>query len=369
MIFLRTALYFLLASFFTCAIAQPNEPLPAGQFNIGYKVVSLPYFNPGHSSDTIPLILNIWYPTEEKSSTNMRLPDYLYVHKKLLPAKEYNAFAETAKADFKKFIERNFGEPDSQQWSTLSEKLTLALVNARYSSSAFPLIMGRLRSFSTTYTNEFLASNGYVVCMINGVEDFPPDNRAAYHRQVSREIEYYNVVRSYLSDFLKITTNKAGLMGFSGSGFSQFFVPMHQSNYDAVALLESGIFLDGDLFDIVSSHPYFDPKKFNTPFLFFYNKQRFDANKASRNFHQLNTSEKYLVLFNDSAQHHWDFATEGIASSLHLKNRPEKIAANQIKNFRIMNDLLLRFFDRYLKGRMNFNLSTKSSTVIDSEGL
>lgn len=71
-----------------------------------------------------------------------------------------------------------------------------------------------------------------------------------------------------MADSLKIATSKAGLLGFSGGGFSQFFAPMHQNSYDAVALLESGIFLDGGLFDIVTSHPYYDPKKFNTPLLF-----------------------------------------------------------------------------------------------------
>lgn len=329
----------------------------------------LPYFNAAHSSDTIQIILNMWYPTKEKSGTRMQLLDYLHAHKKFMPGKDYIAFTDNTKTQLKKFIDQNFGRPDSLQWANLSKKTTNGFLNAPHFSKPFPLIIGRLRAFSTTYTNEFLASTGYVVCMINGVEDFPPVDRPLYHRQVSREIEYYDVVRNYLSNSLKIATNKAGLMGFSGGGFSQFFVPMHQSNYDAVALLESGIFLDGDLFDIVSSHPYFDPKKFKTPLLFFYNKQRFEANVASRNFEQLNTTEKFLVLFNDSTQHHWDFATEGITSALFLKNRPEKTAANQVRNFRMMNDLLLRFFDRFLKGGNNFNLSTESSTIINSEGL
>lgn len=362
----RVALFFLFSSILTCAVAQRSEPLQQGPFNIGFKVVAIPYFNSDHSSDTIQIILNLWYPIEEKSGARMRLLDYLHIHKKFLPAEQYNAFAESANTQFKKFIDSNFGRPDSLQWQDLTRKSTPAFYNAPY-SKAFPLIVGRLRAFSTTYTNEFLASHGYVICMINGVEDFPPDNRPMYHRQISREIEYYDVVRKYLSS-IKIVTDKAGLMGFSGGGFSQFFIPMHQGNYDAVALLESGIFLDGDLFDIVSAHPYFNPQKFNTPLLFFYNKQRFEANKASMNFHRLNTNEKYLVLFDDREQHHWDFATEGIASALFLQNRPEATAANQAKNFMVMNNLLLQFFDRYLKGNDNFKLSNGATTIIDPKG-
>jgi hypothetical protein len=366
---LRFALSLFFLSFFSPGFAQDNEPLSKGPFNVGYRVLSLPYFNSDHGSDTIQLVLNIWYPTEKKSGTRMLLLDYLHFHKRLLPPAQYQIFVDNEIQDFKKFTERNFGTVDPTRWRTLSEKTASAYLDAPYSSKAFPLITGRLRAFSTTYTNEFLASNGYIICMINGVEDFPPDNRPLYHRQISKEIEYYDAARSYLSDSLKIATSKAGLMGFSGGGFSQFFLPMHQNSYDAVALLESGIFLDGDLFDIVSSHPYYDPRKFNTALLFFYNKYRLESNKSSKNFFELNTAEKFLVLFNDSTQHHWDFATEGITSALLLNNRPKTTANSQIKNFTVMNDLLLRFFDRFLKGQNDFKLSPTSPITIGPQGM
>jgi hypothetical protein len=180
---------------------------------------------------------------------------------------------------------------------------------------------------------------------------------------------YYDVVRSHLTKALKIGTGKSGLMGFSGGGFSQFFAPMLDNSYDAVALLESGIFLDGDLFDIVSNHPYYDPAKFNTPLLFLYNKQRFEKNASSENFDKLKIDDKFLVLFKDSAQHHWDFATDGIASALFLNNRHQTAVHYQLKNFRVINDLLLQFFDRYLKGRSSFELPRKTVTVIDTYGI
>jgi hypothetical protein len=325
----------------------------------------LPFFNTTHGSDTIQLVLNLWYPTQKTSVAPMRLVDYLYFHKSLLPSDQYEAIIKDEIADFHKFTERNFGSFALEQWKSFTEETTTAFLNAPFSSNAFPLIAGRLRAFSTTYTNEFLASHGYVICMINGVDDFPPDNRPAYYHQVSKEIEYYDFARNYLTNSLKIVTDKAGLMGFSGGGFSQFFAPMHQNSYEGVALLESGIFLDGDLFDIVSNHPLYNPKKFNTPLLFFYNKQRFEENTSSQNFLALNTVEKFLVLFNDSVQHHWDFATEGIMSAMLMKNRPALTAENQLTNFRVMNDILLKFFDRYLKGRSGFTLLPSETTVIE----
>lgn len=351
------AQFLFLFSILSTALAQNNEPLPKGPFAIGYSVITLPYFNANHDPDSVQLTLNIWYPTEKGSDTRMKLLDYLHFHMRLLPPAQYERFIETETTEFLKFTEKNFGTVDSARWSNLSDKRTDAYFNAPFASRTFPLITGRLRAFSMTYTNEFLASNGYIICMINGVEDFPPDNRAPYHRQIMKEIEYYDAVKDYLTNSLKITSGKTGLLGFSGGGFSQFFVPMHQSDYDAVGLMESGIFLDGDLFDIVSSHPYYDPGKYNTPLLFLYNKQRFEANESAKNFRRLNTAEKFLVLFNDPDQHHWDFATEGITAALFLNNRPLAKAGKQIRTFGVMNDLMLRFFDRYLKGRNDFSLS------------
>ena len=368
MVAVRLALFLLFLLLLSSGIAQ-QEPLPKGPFTIGYQIFSLPYFNADHSEDTIHLILNIWYPTQKESGARMRLLDYLHVHKRLDPSAQYNDFADGETERFKKFAEKNFGSVDPTRWNKLSQISTRSQPNAPFSSNDFPLIIGRLRPFSTTYTNEFLSSHGYVICMINGVENFPPNNRPLYNRQVIREIQYYDVVRRYLADSLKIATTKAGLMGFSGGGFSQFFAPMHQNSYDAVALLESGIFLDGDLFDIVTSHPYYDPDKFNTPLLFLYNKDRFEANESSKHFYRLNTTEKFLVLFNDSTQHHWDFATEGIASALFLNNRPDVTARKQLKNFEVMNDLLLRFFNRYLKDRNDFAITPETPTIIEMEGM
>ena len=345
---------------------EQSKPLAKGAFSVGYRVLTLPYCNDG--SDTIHLVLNLWYPTEKVTDIPMHLIDYLYYHKKISPPDEYDVFVENEIKEFKKFVEQNFGAFTPENWKSFCGITTNAFLNAPYPSDPFPLILGRLRAFSTTYTNEFLASHGYVICMLNGVDDFPPDNRPAYYEQVTNEIVYYDVVRSHLTRMLKIGTDKSGLMGFSGGGFSQFFAPMRDNSYDAVALLESGIFLDGDLFDIVSNHPYYNPAKFNTPLLFLYNKQRFEKNASSKNFDMLITDDKYLVLFKDSAQHHWDFATEGISSALFLNNRHKTTVDYQIKNFRVMNDLLLKFFDRYLKGRNNFTLPKRKTTVINSYG-
>jgi hypothetical protein len=345
--------------------AQLSQPLETGRYAVGFRVIKITALNSNEISDPVQLVLNLWYPTERKTPAEIRLLDYAHLHLSTLPDTEYGSVIEREKLNVRSFISKNFGTVNETDWKRVEQQRAYATLEAPYFPSKFPLILGRLRPFSTTYTNEYLASHGYVVCMLNGVEDFPPDNRPAYHGQVTREIGFYHHIDKFLTDSLKITNGVSGSMGFSGGGFSQFIAPMHSNAFQAVALLESGIFLDGDLFEIVSSHPYYHPKEFNTPLLFLYNKGRFEKNVASQRFFDLNTPDKYLILFNDSTQHHWDFATEGTIASLFLNIRGEKVSTSQIDTFKELNGIILKFFNQYLKAESDLGLMKNKATIIE----
>ena len=348
--------------------AQLSQPLETGGYLVGFKVLRIASPNPNGLGDSVELVLNLWYPAEKKSPAEIRLLDYTHLHLSKLPDAEYRIVIERENQNIKSFISKNFGTFSETDWKRVEQQRALATLNTPYSSSKFPLILGRLRALSTTYTNEYLASHGYVVCMLNGVEDFPPDNRPAYHGQVTREIDFYHYIEKFLTDSLKISNGVSGLMGFSGGGFSQFIAPMNSNAFQAVALLESGIFLDGDLFEIVSAHPYYNPKEFNTPLLFLYNKNRFEKNVSSERFFDLNTPEKYLILFNDSTQHHWDFATDGTIASLFLNTGTEKVSTNQIDTFKELNGIVLKFFNQYLKRQNDLGLVKNKTTIIEPRG-
>jgi hypothetical protein len=113
----------------------------------------------------------------------------------------------------------------------------------------------------------------------------------------------------------------------------------------------------------VSGHPSYDPLKFTTPLLFLYNKGRFEANKSSENFWKLKTPDKFLVLFDDPAQHHWDFATEGFVASSILGNRESGVSEKQKASFVAMNELVLRFFEIYLKNKHDDFRSIKKKDI------
>jgi hypothetical protein len=320
--------------------------LPHGPFSIGYKTISIWY--PQQGGDSIELVLNLWYPTETSRGKKTRLLDFAFSH---LTADNINDSIKVVHtSSVKQETDRWFGGSSDEKWKALASTYTYSTEGAPFHKNKFPLILGRLRVFSTTYTNEFVASHGYVVCMMNAVEDFPQDNAVAYQKQVTNEINFYSFIRNYLRDTLSITSLQAGLMGFSGSGLSQFMTPMIANDFSAVVLLESGVYLNG-VFEVLSTHTVYAPEKYRAALLFLYNRERFEKLSHATNFHALPGINKHLILFDSYDQHHWDFATEGIMASLFLNTRPEDTADNQIRLFKMMNTLIVEFFDHYLKNK------------------
>ena len=68
-----------------------------------------------------------------------------------------------------------FGAVTDDAWARLKQTPLLARPDAPAAGGRFPLIIGSLRPLSTTVTNEYLASHGYVVAMVDGEET--PDAR------------------------------------------------------------------------------------------------------------------------------------------------------------------------------------------------
>ena len=358
---ITTLIFGLLLGAFSMLFSQSvkTPALPRGPFPVGYKTISIWF--PRQGGDSIELILNLWYPTEISQGNKTRLLNFTFSH--LAPDKLNDSIKDAHTSSIKKDTDRWFGVSSDEKWKALGSQYTYSTQDAPFHANKFPLILGRLRVFSTTFSNEFAASYGYVVCMINAVEDFPQDNAAAYQNQVTNEINFYSFIRKYLHKTLSITSSVAGLMGFSGSGLSQFMTPMVMKDFSAVALLESGVYLNG-VFEVLSSHMSYAPEKYDAALLFLYNKERFEKLSHASNFTALTGNNKHLVLFDSDDQHHWDFATEGVMTSLFLQTRPENTAKAQIRLFNTMNSLIVEFFDHYLKTKTKSFLNGQEKLII-----
>jgi hypothetical protein len=337
--------------------------LPLGKYAVGFKQLTIPCPVEINGNNSIELVLNLWYPTADRTGQHTRILDYTFNN--IYPASSLNdSIKDVLVNDLRKDIRRWFGEVNDENWEKVEMLKSASFENANVHAKKFPLIAGRIRIFSNTFTNEFVASHGYVVCMINAVEDYPPDNEQAYHKQVTNEITFFPHVKKYLQENLKLTTGDAGLIGFSGSGLSQFIAMMNMKDFSALALIESGVYLDG-LFEIISRHPGYAPQNFTGALLFLYNKRRLEKLANATNLPKLKTVNKHVVLFDSENQHHWDFASEGTLASLFAGTRSNEARVRQIKDFNTMNDLIVRFFDHYLKKKPVANFKNNEQLIIN----
>ena len=286
------------------------------------------------------LQVHIWYPARASSAPRMTFADYMGSH-----------FADTASSTTRQGNEANvrrfltsFGPVSDGTWTRLREAPLLARHNAEGAENRFPLIVGSLRILSTTITNEFLASHGYVVAMVDGEQ--PDHLDAGSALEVSyRDMEF---IVPELRKLPFVDRTRLAALGFSGNGFSQILFAMRHPDVDAVVDLESALFDDGVLWPL-SRGWGFDVAALRVPFLHTYSVPLSKRENRFADFENMRYSTRYHYLVDAPGIHHWDFATEGMAATTVLRNRGANGARLQ-QAFETTNRYVLAFFDGYLKG-------------------
>jgi dienelactone hydrolase len=196
---------------------------------------------------------------------------------------------------------------------------------------------------STSITNELMASNGYVVAMIIGGSAFTSNPQIRY----IDEITDMQQAIAYVNHAGMIDEEKIGTYGFSGSGFTQVLLAMHDKRIMALADIESAIYGESS-WDQLAASDYYDVKKLQVPFLHIYGKKLAQGDRHFDEFHKKIYADRYHLLLNDQGLHHWDFATEGRASTTILHNRGEKEPSIRA-SYELANQYLLHFFNAMLK--------------------
>jgi hypothetical protein len=344
---MKTHLFFASLAFTFIVYANGNQASAreiSGPYRVGYRKETLSTTRQSNG-ERVDLLLNIWYPTQDNGKP-VRLLDFTWLH--LMTGEPGDSLKLAEENSLNKSVSQWYGKFEEEQWAELSAISSNSQLNAAFINRRFPLIIGRLRAFSTTHTVEELASHGFIICMLTGVDDYPPDNHEAFLRQVSDEIDFFLAIKKYFSKELNLSQGKAGLLGFSGNGISPFIAAMHTDAFSSLVLLESGVFLK-DIYEIIQLHPFFSKRRFDTDLLFLYNRQRFEKEQMKTMYDELPAKSKQLLLVDNEAQHHWDFATEGTIASKYLKNRAEEISVRQLDEFKKINQDVVNFFKRTLK--------------------
>ncbi len=373
-----TLITFLLLFSSATAAAQTGalyKDLPVGNYSVGFQILSitdstriakpeLDYLGQKNEGNRYrQFTVHLWYPAvSDPGKTTLRVEDYAYNN--LLPAANA-VFPETGKVgsteNIRASIKRWFGNPDDAAWKNFLQLPALATADAAPLPEKFPLLIGMLRPFSTSFTNEVLASNGYVVAMVTA-PNFSSFSTAALAQVPDMQLAIYHLRH-------RIDESRIGVYGFSGAGFVPVLFSMFDQRVKALADLESGIYMK-DLHKSLSESNYYMPARLRIPFLHIFSS---DLSKQEIHLDELEKkakfSKRYRLLLNQPALHHWDFATEGYASAtvLHLRGTQQD---NIKKSFEIANYYLLYFFNAELKGiessRQFLSAKPKLSGTADS---
>ncbi|MEI9909361.1 MAG: hypothetical protein WDO71_06685 [Bacteroidota bacterium] len=270
-----TAISFFLL--FTMVVSgQKNriyENLPVGKYAVGFRIITITdssritkpeynYLGEKNTGDRYKKItIHLWYPAKANPAKRvLTFGDYCYNH--LLKRTTETISDDQKDVQFggrRRSVEGWFGKTTGDAWKKLLETSMLAAADAEPLKERFPLLVGMLRPLSTSVTNETLASNGYVIAMIQ------QDNFSSFALSTLEAIPDMRFAIAFLGKNANIDNNKTGTFGFSGSGFSQVLFAMNDYRIRAVADIESGIYMD-NLFQDFSASNYYTPSKLRAPF-------------------------------------------------------------------------------------------------------
>ena len=342
-----------------CASAQtdliyPN--LPVGKYGVGFKIftitdpsrISKPQFNylgeKIEGDRTRKITIHLWYPAQT-STTGSALTYADYCYSSLLTSTNETISSDQKDAEVnraRRAVENWWGKTSDEAWLKLMGTKMLAQLEIEPMERKFPLLVGMLRPLSTTITNELLASNGYIVAMIKA------ENRSTFAEAALDDIPDMRSAIVELQKNKSVDGEKIGTFGFSGSGFSQVLFAMNDYRIKAVADIESGIYMDG-LYQGFSASNYYQPGKMRAPFLHIFSTDLAKQEKFIDEFYnKAKFTQRYRLIVNQPALHHWDFASEGYTSCAVLKMRGAQ-QENIERAFKIASLYLINFFNAELK--------------------
>lgn len=332
-----------------------HEGLPIGNHPVGFKIITITdpvrvskplfnYFGEKEAGDRARKIyVHLWYPAKTKSANNLltygeyAINDLFGITNDKVAENLKTGKINSQRSTFEGF----FGKISDEQWQKITGTSMLAVRDAVFQSGKFPLLIGMLRPLSTSVTNEMLASNGYVVAMVK-------HSASQYPLGHIDEIQDMQIVIHELGKLgISIDEEKIGTFGFSGSGFTQVTFAMADPRVRALADLESGLFMEG-LFQKLSASDFYNSQRLKIPFLHLFGTDLSKEETFISEFEKLRYSDRYRVILNQSKMHHWDFATEGRASTTVVSIRGEKEKGLRAV-YEIANHYLLEFFNAELK--------------------
>lgn len=335
--------------------------LKPGPYAVGFKVIKITdssrpakpkqdYFGAHDNSDRARrLYVHLWYPAKPSTAAPLTFADYIYSSDRSWPHEMTETVRRSAQTDVRNRIQRFFGAFPDAAWSGLLQTKLLARRDAEPANGRFPLVVGTLRELSTTITNEYLASHGYVIAFVQFANDrFDADQSIVTALILGNGVRDLELIVSHLRGMSFVDPLKLSTLGFSGSGLTPVLFAMRHPDVDALALLETGVW--GPQGSSYTKTPLYDARALRVPFFFSYSDSSIGRwpEQQFAEFEKLKFSTRHYFKVNVPDFHHWDFAAEGMAASTVLSIRGAGQPAFR-QGFELTNLHLLHFLNAYVK--------------------
>jgi len=333
--------------------------LKPGPYGIGFRTITTydhsrflkrkhdPAGKPITTERAQPLHISVWYPARaDARGDRMTFEQYLY-HSEVkdnfaaLTAEEQ----QRARKNLKDFFERPFNFPygavPADRWEQLMKTRTAAVLNAKAATGSFPLIVGVGGSVGHAVLDEYLASNGYIVARVTGIE---PELDGMTRTEFGvRNLEF---LIGHMRDFPNVDRNRIGTIGMSAAGFPPYLLAMRNPEVDAIVIMESAIFYERYA-SMLKPTPWHDPKKLTVPFLHMFRQTESAGNENLNDFEALRYSERYRYLLTPPNLVHQEFSNYGNAATvLGIRGKDEATAKTAFEtNWRYV----LHFLNAHVK--------------------
>lgn len=340
------------------------QNLNQGQYAVGYvvqhrydhsrsfKVDSGREDKGGKSEMSRPVQISIWYPATQDSGKAISLNDYLLSFSTVTdfspPGEQRVAAAIKVFRDY--MDSKRSGELSDDLWRRTVSEHMIAKSDAEPLSGPFPLLVyapgNPGESFENARMFEFLASHGYVVAAIPVLGDRQEvmQNTLEGIEAQSRDVEF---VLASMREFSSASSGLVGVFGFSWGGLTIIPLGMRNLHVDAVVSMDGAVIMKRWL-DLLKTSPEYHPEEFQVPAMLISGKPTSRYEFDDSFFQALTQEDAYLIRV--PGLNHGQFRS--LANRLNTYSRKdisdkEKHKVN--KSFTFLSNMILRFFNCYLK--------------------
>ncbi|HZY80995.1 MAG TPA: hypothetical protein VFE50_15840 [Cyclobacteriaceae bacterium] len=313
--------------------------LAPGPHAVGFKS----FHERDNSRNGRPMTVGVWYPAAPSAKAKPVLfKDYLAAK---LPDPT-DASKKEAYENFRKIFEYPFiagVNLTDEQYNPILEMPTAAKWNLPEAKGKFPVVLMSSEPESLSVSAEFLASNGFVVAVVDGPNRAtqPPDSLLWV--EPTEDMQW---LQNYALKLRNVDPSKITVMGFGGGIQGAYFLSMQSNLVKAIVNLEGGVFGPRSLTDNAT---IYHPENIKAPMLHIITPFQQIEDDPDQVEDLVNASLYRAFIKNEGLRHH-DFSIFGRVTNKGLKLRGE-LSDVADKTYVAVHKAILEFLKSAVDGK------------------